>query len=321
MTVQPEKILRELSNLWVGLGHEEGVLRACAMTLIVVCEGCGDVAEAGEALAELMRVHPSRAIVVRVVDEQEPRLDSRVFAQCWMPFGRRQQICCEQIEISATVSRLTDVYSAMLGLTVPDLPVIMWLRSARFLSMPEFQPLMRTARSIVLDSAGVPVAADALSAMEAARNGGWRIKDLCWTRLTRWREIVAQIFEKPATRARRIAGILVRHTGTEIPVEAWYAAAWLSARLPEAEVKFEPGVRILNNGLQGLLLDGDDLHISILPSGQAAVDVRVDTVSSRMVLPEMAEWRLVEEELSILSDDPVFEPTLELACHLARRKP
>ena len=319
MTVQPEKILRELSNLWVDLGHEEGVLRACAMTLIVACEGSSDVTEAGEALAELMREHPGRAIVLHVLDEPQPRLDSRVFAQCWMPFGRRQQICCEQIEISATASRLNDVYSAMLGLTVPDLPVILWLRSARLLSLPEFQPLLRIARSVVLDSAALPGAAAALAAMEAARIAGWRIKDLCWTRLTRWREIVAQIFENPAMRARHVTSIVVRHANAGIPVEAWYAAAWLTARLPDAQVKFELADKILNIGLQGLLLEGPDVRISIMPTDAAGVEVKVDSVSSRVVVPEMAEWRLVEEELSILGDDPVFEPALELACQLAGR--
>jgi len=320
MTVQPEKILHELSNLWVGVGHEEGVLRACSMTLIVACEGCeDDVAEAGEALAELMREHPSRAIVLRLVDEKEPRLDSRVFAQCWMPFGRRQQICCEQVEISATASRLNDVYSALLALTVPDLPVIMWLRSARLLTMAEYQPLLRIARTVILDSAGLPVAADALATMDAARAAGWRIKDLRWTRLTRLREIVAQIFENPVTRAQRITGIVIRHAGNDVPVEAWYLAAWFTARLPDAKVRFELADRILNNGVQGLLIEGPDLKISILPSGEAGVEVKVDTVSSHLVLPAMAEWRLVEEELSILSNDPVFEPTLERASQMARR--
>ena len=321
MPVQPEQILRELSKLWKDLGHEEGVLRACSMTLIVVCEGCDDAVEAGGALAELMRVHPSRAIVVRVVNEPEPRLDSRVFAQCWMPFGSRQQICCEQIDISATASRLNDVYTAMLGLTVPDLPVIMWLRGAGFLTLPEFQPMLRIARTIILDSAALPSPFDALAAMDAARKAGWRIKDLCWTRLTRWREIVARIFETSSMRARPITSILVRHTGTEISAEAWYAAAWLTARLRDAEVRFEPGDRILNNGLQGIVLGGPDLQISLLASGETGVEIKVDAVSSRVVLPEMADWRLVGEELSILSNDPVFEPALELACQLARRKP
>jgi len=320
MTVQPEKILRELSNLWVNLGHEEGVLRACAMTMIVACDGTSDVDEPGEALAELMREHPSRAIVLRVLKQEEPQLDSRVFAQCWMPFGKRQQICCEQVEISATPSRLADVYSALLGLTVPDLPVILWLRSAALLTMPEFQPLLRIARSIVVDSAQMPEASAALDVMEKARQDGWRIKDLAWTRITRRRELIAQIFENPAMRARTINGVWIRYAGKEIPVEAWYAAAWLNARLPEAYIRFDRVDRMLNNGLQGIQLIGPEFEVSVLPSGDSSVAVSVDSFCGHVVLPDVAEWQLVEQELSILGNDPVYEATLELASHIARSK-
>src|SRR4051812_26404224 len=101
-TIQPDRILRELSELWVGFGKQDGdqstgVLRACAMTLIVVADAKEDAAAVGETLALLMRDHPSRAIVVRVVEQYKPELEARVFAQCWMPLGHRRQICCEQI--------------------------------------------------------------------------------------------------------------------------------------------------------------------------------------------------------------------------------
>ncbi len=316
--VQPEKILRELTKLWVDLGHEEGVLRACAMTLIVACEGSNDVEEAGEALAELMREHPSRAIVLRVLNEEEPKLESRVFAQCWMPFGRRQQICCDQIEISATKSRLSDVYSAMLGLTVPDLPVILWLRCGKLIKMPEFQPLLHIARSVIIDSSTLPSATEALALLETAHNEGWRVKDLAWTRITRWREIVAQTFENPAMRARAIKTITVRHSGDKVPAEAYYAGAWLAARLPDAKLLFAPAISELNCGLQGLLFEGPDFHVSITPSSASALDIMVDTFTGHVVLPELAPWQLVEEELSILGNDPVYECTIHQASALAR---
>ena len=38
-------------------------------------------------------------------------MEARVFAQCWMPFGKRQQICCEQIEITASETSLADAAS------------------------------------------------------------------------------------------------------------------------------------------------------------------------------------------------------------------
>src|SRR5436190_23704683 len=109
--IKPEKILKELAKLWVDLAKEEtdknsaGVLRACAMTLIVAVEEREDAQAVGETIAELMHEHPSRAIVLDVrkdgvgtdgvPQDGGGQLDARVFAQCWMPFGRRQQICCE----------------------------------------------------------------------------------------------------------------------------------------------------------------------------------------------------------------------------------
>jgi hypothetical protein len=96
-TLQPDRILRELSELWVSFGKQDGgestgVLRACAMTLLVVAGAEEDAADVGETLASLMRDHPSRAIVVRVFDAEKAGLEARVFAQCWMPLGHRRQI-------------------------------------------------------------------------------------------------------------------------------------------------------------------------------------------------------------------------------------
>src|SRR5438270_860998 len=99
-TVKPDRILHELSELWTTMSKQEhadpedaksgaGVLRACAMTLIVFVDEEDDASALGETLARLMREHPSRAIVVRL-RESGDTLESRVFAQCWMPFGHHR---------------------------------------------------------------------------------------------------------------------------------------------------------------------------------------------------------------------------------------
>src|SRR6266851_1194346 len=154
-TLEPQRILRELSQLWAGLSKEEehAVLRACSMTLILIVDDKEDPAQAGETLGELMHEHPSRAIVVRVrKQETEPLLESRVFAQCWMPFGRQQQICCEQIEITASPSSLVEVPPVLLGLTVADLPVMLICRDPELCLLPGFQELLPLATKVVLDS-------------------------------------------------------------------------------------------------------------------------------------------------------------------------
>ena len=133
-TIQPETILRELSDLWVSLGKEadpgqaSGVLRACAMTLIAVAEEAEDPSDVWSVMATLMPEHPSRAIVIRFRQSEARELSARVFSQCWMPFGHRRQICCEQIEISASDASLPDLPAVIVPLAVSDLPVILWCR-------------------------------------------------------------------------------------------------------------------------------------------------------------------------------------------------
>src|SRR5262249_21663725 len=202
-TIQPDRILHELSELWVSLGKQNGdestgVLRACAMTLVVVAEAREEAAEVGETLALLMRDHPSRSVVVRVRDSDEPELEARVFAQCWMPFGQRRQICCEQIEISTSNTSLADVPAVVLPLVAADLPVILWFRPLRLLGSPALRDLAHIATKTIIDSASIPDVRGVLQRLARAADSGVGLGDLAWTRLTRWRELIAQVFENPA---------------------------------------------------------------------------------------------------------------------------
>src|SRR5947207_5249217 len=110
-TVAPEKILRELSQLWIAEAKqgEAGVLRACSMTLVVLAEESDDPSALGETVAALMPEHPARAILVRLSGKPQRELSERVYTQCWMPFGQRRQICCEQVEITAGDPALADL--------------------------------------------------------------------------------------------------------------------------------------------------------------------------------------------------------------------
>ncbi len=83
-----------------------------------------------------MRDYPNRAVIVRVREGGEPLLDCHVTAQCWMPFGTRQQICCEQIEVTASDSNLPGLMPILLAIAAPDLPRVVWCRSARIFRLP-----------------------------------------------------------------------------------------------------------------------------------------------------------------------------------------
>ena len=70
-----------------------------------------------------------------------------------MPFGHRRQICCEQIEISASDASLCDLPAVIVPLAVSDLPVILWCRGARLFELPDFALVAQIAHKLVLDSA------------------------------------------------------------------------------------------------------------------------------------------------------------------------
>src|SRR5450759_1498416 len=203
-TVAPDSILRELAALWTQQGQQgdAGVLRACTMTLLVIAEAGDDASALGETIAALMPEHPARTILIRLQGEGERALSQRVYQQCWKPFGQRQQICCEQIEITASDAALADLPSVILPLAVPDLPVMLWCRSARLARRPEFGEIAGMATKVVMDSAAATDCADAIQRMADAVRRGGILADLAWTRLTRWRETLARVFENRETLAR-----------------------------------------------------------------------------------------------------------------------
>src|SRR5690349_18145162 len=127
-TVQPERILKDLQHLWAQMAQDQaeagGVLRACALTLVVAAEDDSDAGRVRQTVGVLMHNHPSRAVIVRAGGE-EAGLDARIFAECWKPFGKAQQICSEGIEITAGHSGLAEVARFLVPLRVPDLPVVL----------------------------------------------------------------------------------------------------------------------------------------------------------------------------------------------------
>src|SRR6185312_12463262 len=111
-TIQPERILKDLQQLWAQLAQDQaesgGVLRACAMTLVVAAEDEADARNVRQTVGVLMHNHPSRAVIVHP-GVNGTVLDARIFAECWKPFGKTQQICSEGIEITSGHSGYSEV--------------------------------------------------------------------------------------------------------------------------------------------------------------------------------------------------------------------
>jgi glucose-6-phosphate dehydrogenase assembly protein OpcA len=323
-TISPDRILKELANLWVTMGKEgqaeagASVLRACTMTLIVLTEESEDPAVWGETLAALMPEHPARTVHVRVCVQQDRALSERVYAQCWMPFGQRRQICCEQVEISVSQDALADIPSVVRPLAVADLPAILWCRAPRLLGMPEFREIAAIARKVIIDSAALGDPADLLRRMEEVRKRGVILGDLAWTRLTRWREMLAQVFEN-RERVAQIGGVrrITVEFGGAYETSARLLAAWLGDALSQAGAAPQIDVtRSTTVATLRLQMEGDNLRVD-LARQDGTLHVTVNDGAHYTSLPVPNDYLLMREELGIVRHDPVFERTLSSAARLA----
>lgn len=320
-TVAPDHILKELADLWVTAGKQgegdsgQGVLRACSLTLVVVAEESDDQMALGETVAALMPEHPARTIMIRLRGAGERTLSDRVYSQCWMPFGQRRQICCEQVEITASDAALDDLSSVILPLEVPDLPVVLWCRSARLLAMPEFDGIARMAQKVIVDTAPVADAKAALELVASLVSRGVLPADLSWTRTTRWRETLAQIFENQ-TYLEDLAGtaaVRVTTTRERPPARAWYLAAWVLDALAAAGAR--PRLEMARSEHSSLTLEGKDWSVA-LERWDGRLVTTINGLAQCTSLPAPNDYALMREELSILGRDAIFEATLSSALKL-----
>src|SRR3984957_11531802 len=260
--IEPEKILKDLRSLWSDLGRNAdvsgGVLRACGMTLVVAAESDADCQDLRHTLGVLMHDHPARAIVLQL--NEKPGLDANVFSQCWMPFGKHQQICAEGIEIKAGTGELSHVAQLLLPLIVSDLPAVLWCRGTRVFSGDIFTPLLPLVQKVMGESATAPDPKAAIAAVRDLRKQGPLVADLSCTKFTPLRELLASLFDEGTATGIKSAKIF--YVGNAPLSSSIYFAAWLERSLPEAHVSLEPGEQG-PRGLRSIVLSGDKCEVTI----------------------------------------------------------
>ena len=314
--IEPDKILREWRDLWEQLGRDQepsgGVLRACAMTLMVATDsgtGQADADSVRQTIGVLMHDQPSRAIVL--IPSEESEISARVFAECWMPLGGQRQICAEGIEISADPVQATEVARLLVPLIAPDLPVVLWCRGARAFLDRSLDPLFPLADKIIFDTGSARHAPSAIEFLRRLRKGGRGVADLAWTRLTAWREMVAHFFDDGVAEAQGVTSARLTHGGAGPGSSALYFARWIEQALPRAKVSVESaGDAGGAPGLRAVALSGGGAEFSIRLTEASCVEVRAGGSSAPSLLPSGSDDALMREELSILGADPVFDRVL-----------
>lgn len=348
---------RELSELWMQAqaGDPDAITRVCVLNLVVGVPNSDVADHVTNVIAQLTARYPNRAIVVQVEPEaQEVALDAWVQAHCQVPGPDRQQVCCEQITVSAKGEVAAQVPGIVLPLLVPDVPVVLWWPHGEPFNAPVFERLCTFADRVVVDSATFARPEQSVEAMAALLAHDHAISDLVWGRLTAWRELTAQFFDMPARLLllQQISRVTVEYTAKPgAPLNrssALLLLGWLAARLewtPAASPRDEGNTTTLmlrrTDGqpvevilrhvdapdaepgmLTALVLETPHAHFSITRkdvSDWAIVQSQVDHRSPLrhgVRLEEPSEAELIGEELRLLKHDENYKAAFRAAVQM-----
>ena len=244
--VDASKIEKELTAMWAemsapeGEGHSAGVVRACVLNLIVYAASKEERAEADELLETIVERHPCRAIVIAAEREtEEARLDAYASTRCQISARGSKRICGEQITIEAAGTAVETVSTAVAPLLVPDVPVFLWWKDIPHEEDKLFDRLCATADRVVIDSASFDHPhEDVLRLAQLLSEGGLRVSDLNWGRLTSWRSLVASFWDVADYRASlsRIERVAIEYDPPDrshdaVAPKALLALGWIASCL------------------------------------------------------------------------------------------
>lgn len=267
--------------------HNLGTASGQVFTLVVAA----DLAGLDDALAACIATgqeHPSRILLLVDGRARADRLDAVVQAG--------EEVPGEVVTLKFHGELQHHRESVVLPLLLPDLPVIAWW-PGRSPASPGSDPIGRLATRRITDAMGTP---DPLAALEVrARNYCAGDTDLTWTRLTRWRGLLAAALDAYPMDVTRV-------TVSTAPRNAAGAllAAWLTDRL-DVPVQLEsgrPGV-----GITGVVLGSGEDEIRVERTDGNLARFSAPGLPRRLVaLPRREVNTLLAEELRRLEDDPIY---------------
>jgi glucose-6-phosphate dehydrogenase assembly protein OpcA len=225
---------RDLAALWREEGKAgAGVTRACQATLAVPA---GPEDDLEPFLEEVVRVHPSRAILVRE-DPSRGAGEVAAWVSAWCrrrPDGKAM-VCSEVLHVDAGPSSESRVASAVRSLAVGGLPLVVLGEVRSPLEVPWIVTLGSSADAVIGNSNRLSVP-EGIALWRRSLDADTRppTTDAAWIGLVDWRCALALHADPPRVRDRLAAldrvtiAVAPRSGGT---LKAWLLTGWLASRL------------------------------------------------------------------------------------------
>ncbi|MFT8395205.1 glucose-6-phosphate dehydrogenase assembly protein OpcA [Propionibacterium sp.] len=269
-----------------------GITSGLVMTLIVMST-TRQYSQAFDAAQATAAEHPSR--ILMVVQSKSPKtgMDAEIRVGEGVPG--------DMITLRLAGELVEHADSVVLPLLLPDLPVVAWWPGSGP-ELPSQDPVGSLANLRITDAVN---ADDPVGALVARARGPHSAADtdLSWTRITRWRALIASALDQcrePVTAA------VVEAAEENAP--AALMASWLDARLGvPVEMKTSMGP-----GITGVRLQTETGEVAILRTAKSDSEYIVPNQPVRAAaLARRHRVALLSEELRRLGPDLIFEQALD----------
>lgn len=241
----PDTTTSKISKALVRIREEGGAVALGRVLTLIIAATLGNEEEAIEAANDASREHPMRVIVVstQVADGTKTIPKARVDAEIRVGGDAGAS---EVIVLRAYGDAASDPESLVMGLLLPDAPVVAWWPGVAP-EVPAESPLGRIAYRRVTDASAQPDPQAALLRLCTSYRPG--DTDFAWTRLTLWRAQLAAVLDQPPYEA--ITAVSV--AGAADSPSTTLLAAWLALQL-QVPVDCELTSGPLANGIGGVHL-------------------------------------------------------------------
>lgn len=263
------------------------------MTLVIDATGA-DADFAIDTANVASREHPCRIIVMAPQDGDEDRLDAEI--RVGGDAG-----ASEVIVLRPSGEQVNHADTLVTPLLLPDAPIVAWWPAEVPAHVSE-TGLGKMAQRRITDTKGEVSPGDTLCQLAANYRDG--DTDLAWTRVTRWRALLAAALEQVSDREVSKARI---HGDTN-SASILLLGAWLQRRLDcEIELTYDENVA----GVQHIVLETSSGEIGISrPDGQNATLTQPGQPQHTIALPARSLGDCLSEELGRLDADFVYGEVL-----------
>jgi glucose-6-phosphate dehydrogenase assembly protein OpcA len=293
----PDTTASKISKALVRIREEGGAVALGRVLTLVISTTRGREEEAIEAANDASREHPMRVIVVSKDPDATDNTTIRLDAQIRVGGDAGAS---EVIVLKVRTNDLTDDEGLVMGLLLPDAPVVVWWPGDTPEKVSD-TALGRLAQCRITDSAAQEDPSAFLQ--QLSQNYAPGDTDFAWTRLTLWRAQLAAVLDQPPYEP--IIGVQVQ--GSSDSPSTLLLAAWLQLQLKVA-VEYQltsPDESWV--GIHGVTLirESGAIHLD-RPHSTIATLVQPGQPVHDIALPRRSLRDCLAEELRRLDPDDLF---------------